>query len=293
MTAFDWYSATVQADPSELVAELVRANDLSSYRPGRPLHGYTQAAQIVRGDQVLSTVMWGGVNEGVHAFASSSDAIAFARFMRQLFPAHTVSRADVCHDYTEPGSWDKLFTVLRAYAERHRLKTSVAGDWLGKEDGRTFYVGAPSSTVRVRLYEKGIQTGTDPNWVRLELVVRPGNADAKRWLASASPDECWGASRWTKSLAEELLAVCPPRVAVGTVYQPSDDERALTWLLRQYGPLLERVAGGLHGGWDALGPHLLAQLEALRAGPAVQPSAEPVAPVSEPPRQLVLDASPV
>lgn len=51
--------------------------------------------------------------------------------------------------------------------------------------------------------------------------------------------------------------------AVGTVWRPSDDERSRAALLRQYGAVMDRWATEV-GGWDALGPVLLAHLEAMR-----------------------------
>lgn len=58
-------------------------------------------------------------------------------------------------------------------AEGRPSETSVAGDWLGGVKGRTLYVGAPSSALRLRFYEKGIQLGGSSSWVRLEWQVRP------------------------------------------------------------------------------------------------------------------------
>lgn len=286
MHVFDWYSATLEdGNPQDFVQSLLDHNPNASYRPGKPLHGYSHGADVMLGDLRLSSTMWGGVNTGLHSYASSHEAIAFAAFMRSLFPSHTVSRADIAEDFSEPGCFDHLFRLLRSHADVNRLKTSVAGDWLGKAGGRTFYVGAPSSVVRLRLYEKGKQLGTDPNWVRLELVVRPANPDAKRWLAQAHPADCWGAARWTVKLAEDLNHAAPNRIQVGTVHRPSDDERAMHWLLKQYGPLLERAAAEL-GGWHLVGPLLQDRLAAIAAEAVARGQAP--APIDQSPAQSSL-----
>jgi phage replication initiation protein len=54
--------------------------------------------------------------------------------------------------------------------------TSVAGDWLSGEHGRTLYVGSAKNGKMLRVYEKGLQLG-DPRsqWVRFEVQL--GNRD--------------------------------------------------------------------------------------------------------------------
>jgi phage replication initiation protein len=60
-----------------------------------------------------------------------------------------------------------------AFAVRGRQpKSSLAGDWLRGEDGRTFYVGRRVSGKLLRIYEKGRQLGDlRSRWVRWELQL--------------------------------------------------------------------------------------------------------------------------
>lgn len=55
-------------------------------------------------------------------------------------------------------------------------KTSLTGDWLGKVDGRTLYVGKAANGKMLRVYEKGRQLGdADSEWTRFEVQL--GNRD--------------------------------------------------------------------------------------------------------------------
>ena len=86
--------------------------------------------------------------------------------------------------------------VLEVTADKG-LKGERRGDWDFPEDGRTMYLGANASPVRCRLYEKGMQSGYRsagrPDWVRLEVHVRPQKTARKAYSAS-SADDTWGAS---------------------------------------------------------------------------------------------------
>ena len=48
---------------------------------------------------------------------------------------------------------------LLEHGKRNRVKVSTVGDWLTDDaiDGRTLYLGSPTSAATIRLYEKGKQ----------------------------------------------------------------------------------------------------------------------------------------
>ena len=46
-----------------------------------------------------------------------------------------------------------------------------------KDDGCTVYIGAASSGVRFRIYDKAAEQHTDEHWVRVEMVLRGRNAN--------------------------------------------------------------------------------------------------------------------
>lgn len=249
MAEFDWYAATVRVgDPGEVIAELVRGLELVDARPGKAMHGYEEGAEIARGDRVLARVWWGG-NPGVHVQAAGENAREVSPVVRSRFPGHRVSRADAATDWIRAGLFDELARVLLAYATANGISINQQGDWT-RGEARTLYLGSKYSPVRLVLYEKGYESGGDRNWVRLEVRVRP-KGDAKAVVASWTPDDCYSASPW---LVEALAAIgweeLKPQ-SVGTVWRPSDVERARAAMLKQYGATLRVWAIEL-GGWDCL-----------------------------------------
>jgi hypothetical protein len=231
-------------------------------RPTRPFHGYHQGAEVVRGDRKFASIWWGGNGGGVHVQSSGEESQDTARKLREAFPQHHVTRADVCDDYSAPGAWDVLSKLALEVADAEGIKVHYAGDWHRGEDGRTIYLGAPSSVARGRCYEKGRQIGRDPDLVRMELCVRP-KGDARLVAAQAQPAELWGAARWSLALAGKLGMGDIDRMRCGTVYRDSDVERTRNALCRQYGPALLAWATEV-GGPEALGVALLGRIQEIR-----------------------------
>lgn len=253
---FDWYAATFPELPvDDLLAGLSEALGLA-VEAGTALHGYTEGYNLVGPSGVAVRVLGGGSNGGPNAWASGADAAGYAEVVRALWPtSHRVSRFDSRIDLGGTGDgddvWDQLFAACVKRATESGLKTSLAGDYLGKEKGRTLYVGSQKSAVFVRLYEKGKQLQgltRDPDaraaiprdWCRLEVQVRP-QKDA-RWKAAAmTPDEAWGLSAWSKTLAKELAGLDVDQVSMQHKRE-TNDERALAWLATQYAGTLQRLA---------------------------------------------------
>ena len=77
--------------------------------------------------------------------------------------------------------------------------------------------------------------------MRFEAQFRPGKREIKEAVANMQPDEVWGLSRWGQEFALEMLAIDAPRVSTH-FRRPSDYSRALFYLGRQYGPLIQRRA---------------------------------------------------
>ena len=240
-------------------------------RSQRPHHGYSDAVAIEAPSGFQAVAQWGGLHDRLHVFASGSGGQDLAVILRKYYPAHRVTRADVCIDFVDQGSFEKLEGLCRKVADEHRLKRRKIDDDGQGNDGATYYLGAPSSNVRTRLYEKGKQMFTPGvkhagpvvlpegltddhsvwDWSRLEVQVRPEGA-AREKLATAEPAAFWGASKWTQQLVRCALELNIERVKVGKIWRPSDDERAYRFMVSQYGAMLARYAHAL-GGWDCLG----------------------------------------
>lgn len=249
---FDWYQATLHGVLSVdlVVSELLSGVEFMDYSEGaggfnRP---FSLRAKSMDGG---SLALYFGAELPVHVVATSSLAPAVADVLRERFPGHGVSRADVAFDLDQPGAFDRLYKAVHFIARTPRragrggvVATSTVGDWLDGLDGRTLYAGGPTSALRVRVYEKGHeQRSKHPDktfsldWCRVEWQIRPNSA-GKLLAATKTPSEL---AAWTGFGSEVLAAVAaldlepcaPARV-------PSTDP--LFWMARQYSKILTEWA---------------------------------------------------
>jgi DNA relaxase NicK len=259
---FDWYAATVQ-DDTTTVLDTLAADLCAEVVQGRALHGYERGYDLRREGSTVARALTGGRNGYPHVWASGDDTDSLVPVVRGRWPArHRVTRMDAAQDFDEPGAWDRLYAAALAVADERRLKIDQAGDWHRLEEGRTFYVGGRKSAVFARLYEKGKQLrlqaldgGADisPDLVRLEVQVRP-EGRAREVAAIAAPEDAYGYAEWTRELARRVYGAEVERVHIKE-RRESDDERALAWLVRQYGEHLGRLAESV-GSWERVGTHL-------------------------------------
>lgn len=254
---FDWYTASIPTKPEAVIDALAGAYELSDVQPSTPKMGYERAYKIIRGETVLARVQFGGPSVGLNvwACASGDQAPEFARVVRTAFPAHGLLRADVKLDYDEPGAWDSLAGLAIGTADQFRLKVKHHGDFHREQDGRTLELGSRSSVAFQRIYEKGKQLGQSPDWVRAELELKPQNHRAKALYASASPEQVYMATKWSRHLYEVLngpTAALRPAPA-GRIRKKTDDERALEFMGKQYAKPLLRLLESVGGDIEAFG----------------------------------------
>ena len=254
---FDWYTASISAEPSEVITRFESSFDLSDLQENKKKNGYERAYNFVRGSTVLARIQFGGSSVGGNVWAASSGDTApdFSDVVRAHYPSHSLLRADVAIDYDEPGAWDSLSSLAITTADAFGLKVRHVGDFHREQDGRTLYIGSRSSAAMQRLYEKGKQLGGSVDWVRAELELKPQNNLAKAAYASASPEQMFLATKWPRCIWEalngptQLLRPCAP----GSVRVKSDDERALDFMSKQYGNVLRRKLESLGGDVEAFG----------------------------------------
>lgn len=91
-----------------------------------------------------------------------------------------ISRLDVACDDKE-GYLD-MRTIVECVNDneiRSRLlKRTVYTKKDGKQNaGQTVYIGSPSSSFRIRIYDKALEQQTEGHWVRVEMVLRGRNAN--------------------------------------------------------------------------------------------------------------------
>lgn len=248
---FDYYTASIAAEPDQVVTMIENSTPDTKFVRSRPRSGYERAYKAVRGDFTFAEVQWGGPTVGERVWASGTGCSApeFAELVRSSFPdSHRLLRADVAIDYCSEGAWDHVSSVGLAAADKFGLKTSVVGDYHRAQDGRTLYIGSRRSPAFQRIYEKGKKEGGHPDWVRSEIEIKPKTIAAKAAYSKASPRDMWFATSWTSFVAKTLEGIEGLRLApLGTVRRLTDDERALAFMGKQYGNVLNRLLER-HGG---------------------------------------------
>lgn len=295
---FDWYQATIEAEPRAVVETVAKL--------GHELRPADSLARRYRYDQgwavhhhqlgIVANVFAGGNGKNPHAFASSEATDNFVSLVRQEWPErHLVTRMDAAEDFNEEGCYDRIRPVARRIAKRHRLNFPKYEDDLHPTAGRTQYLGSPTSDYRARLYEKGWEqvakllqlfkelpanigenvtmirneiTGENvrpQDWTRLELQVRPRQEEGRRKAATVAPEEAWGFTDWATELAAEAMALDLERICIRT-RKVSKDEEALRWMCQHYGSMLTRLNADL-GDWACVGLEIGRMIQEQRTKP--------------------------
>lgn len=259
MIRFDAYTATTTAaKPGDMVGLMVSAFGLdTTLKPGRGFHTFGERISVRdhTGDEVGSVSHGGSQGDRVMIEVKGEGTPRVVQALRDSYE-HRVTRVDACADFDKPGAFEALLKPCIEVKHAHKLRGEKSGDWEDfPEYGRTLYLGAPSSAVKARMYEKGKQPEylhlSRPEWCRLEIQVRPAK-EAKQAFATLSPSEVWGASKWSRELAAKVLQEHIDPHPAGTTYRLSDRDRATNWMCKQYGVHLLSLAADL-GGWDVLG----------------------------------------
>jgi DNA relaxase NicK len=259
MIRFDAYTATTShANPYQLMDLLteVAGQDHTTHK-GRGFHTFGNRFAVKDSTGIeIGAVQWGGLQGDLSMIEVKGEPTPEAvKALRERF-WHRVTRVDACADFDAPGSFESLLDPCLEVKKAHRLKGSKIGDWDDfPEDGRTLMLGAPTSTCRVRLYEKGKQPEyrhlERSDWTRIEVQVRPVK-EAKASFALHSAADVWGATAWTRELAGKVLAEHVDPHPAGTVYRQPERDRALAWMCKQYGAHLVSLQADL-GSWECLG----------------------------------------
>ena len=280
MIRFDAYTATTrEANPHQLVELLVQAaGDQNTVHQGRGFHtfGHRMAVKDASGAEV-GAVQWGGMQGDLSMIEVKGEPTPGCVEALRARWWHRVTRVDACADFDAPGAFTGLLGPCMTIKAKHRLKGERRGDWDDfPEEGRTLYLGAPSSAVRVRLYEKGKQPEyrhlARPNWARIEVQARPAK-EAKSAFNQLTAAEVWGASAWSRELAGQVLQEHVDPHPAGTTYRHTVRESALRWMCQQYGAHLVSLAEDL-GSWECLGLTLREILQAS-TGPQGPTTATP------------------
>lgn len=254
---FDWYQASIPGASPEVVMNALAASDrFGDWEQMRPSKNYSSAAAFVVGSETRFKIHFGGQNEehGPNVIGSGASAQHLSELIRSQFPAHRVSRLDACEDYFHADAYDYLRGVALKIATQQKVQCrEIVKPLPDSDDGRTLYLGAQTSAVSMRIYEKGKQLGVQGDWVRAELQVRP-QKDVKTIVAMLNSTEVWGLSKWSHAMAVQLGKKGLQRVDA-QVYEQSDHDRAYRFMLKQYRRVLEQMLA-THGSPEALGAQI-------------------------------------
>lgn len=266
MVRFDAYTATTTAANHYQLADLFGPG-LSPFE-GRGFHnfGHRIGLKDESGSEV-GCVQWGG-RQGDRTMieVKGERSPEVVERLRSAFP-HRATRMDSCADFDAPGAFERLLGTCLTIKRRHKLKGDRAGDWEDfPELGRTQYIGTPNSVSMLRLYEKGKQPEyrhlDKPDWVRAEIQVRPAK-EAKTTFSSLSAIDIWGASRWSRELAGEILREHVDPHPAGTVYRKTSLDARLDWLCRQGGSTLLELYEQV-GSWACVGLTLSEKINEIK-----------------------------
>lgn len=236
-------------------------------RHAKGLQGYAHRTQVLDDGAVVAQVWHGGCHAYPHAVFTSDDAPAGAALLRQVFPGHTVTRLDAKEDFAEPDAFDRLQVLLLDAARRHRVKVDTRGDHLLRKEARTIYLGAKSSAVQCRQYDKAAELRSafahdaqrlelvPPHLTRLEVQVRPSTTLAKQAFATIGPLQAMGSSEWMRDIWQGISGEQLEPVQVTKPWRASDDERAYRYMVGAFGAMLAKRMQD-HGSWAALGAQL-------------------------------------
>lgn len=188
---------------------------------------------------------WGGVNPSPHVKGTGQAGDAARAFLQDAYPDHAVSRADVASDVDEPGAFDRIVALVDPIARKSGVKVTFIGDPGDPEKppeartGRSMYFGSEKSDVRLVIYEKGLEQIAkgvlgqhSPNWVRIELRVRPRKG-RKATTGRLELAQMYGMAKWTMEVARHL-DLASPNYSPDISMRESTAEKAFRAMTRQY-----------------------------------------------------------
>jgi Replication initiation factor len=189
--SLDWFAAHIEREITLLVPEL--AAELGcQYRLGRPINGYSHAADLVSGDDLWCKVCYSpDGTPWLQATGSNSQPVENAIKRRRW--TYRVTRKDAALDLFDAEWFPIIVAALKSHAHDapRPLKVEYAGDWEYGVKGRTLYVGSRQSRALIRCYEKGRKERADPNWIRVEVQYNPQSESESRSAAEMTAAQIW------------------------------------------------------------------------------------------------------
>lgn len=214
--------------------------------------------------QSIGHLRWGYSNNLGYIFIASS-SLAEQCYQRFKPAKHKVTRIDLCMDFRLPYATpiaQNIFEEFRNAEKRGRIQKKLYQGPLG---GDTLYIGSRQSRQCGRLYDKGIEQGTDEAgcYWRMEVEYKkPLAGQIVAVLSECDPKERemiiadtvwdWFATRGVVAI-EQPFAIDPIDVQSRQVI--STREKKLIWLAKQVKPTVQDLctAGWSREVYQALG----------------------------------------
>ena len=258
---WDWTQTTHVVKDDATVRQLVRALEPDTTVPGKGLQGWSQSVEAYDAQGFkIGAVYFGGGRDDCHVKATSAAADKVRPLVSGRFDART-ARVDTCVDTLMP--FEDLGAMLRETAQTYRSKRFFMESFEGDETcGRTWILGAPSSAIRIRVYEKWLESlgqyveGTN----RVEVQLRPPSrvkGDVSSWTTA----QTFCASKVARDLAGLIGAELADKATLHVSRGTPDLERTMQVMGEQYGPSFDRFMEWSGGDLDKVLGYMARQQE--------------------------------
>lgn len=228
----------------------------STVESGELLNGYQQAFKIIRNGELMVHCLTAGTGSaaGSSQFIAKSTANEVYPIIKRMHPNHSISRLDAAEDYHGEGTWDRLEKMLTKVSRDHKITMRPYGEGHKRPDGtrdvtkgRSWYFGSKSSPFQIVLYEKGLEqlakgNPADPTWCRLETRIFPKSKNKSLLsMMDLKPIDILGFSRWGMDVAAYMGSSDLKRIAIGSVWKPSDIEQVALKIVRMFDKGIEHL----------------------------------------------------
>lgn len=277
---FDAYSASIDTCPFELMDDLERSISTAlrcdgEYQKTGHLKFYGEnKAFVTEGGKRLFNVQYGGANVKPLVQCTGVASRHVSEVLRSHTDKHSPVRIDAALDIAGEGLFDRLEAITRQMAKAFSVSWRPVGDWVTPEAGRTIEVGSRRSEVFFRVYEKGFEMQAKHRvalddlarqTVRVEVEFKPRSIAAKRKAVVIRPPELFALNKTLRQLVSSLSNEVLQPVLVREP-RSSDRDKALRWMVRQYGGHLESLLQECEGDLALFGGRLFDIGKVVRNG---------------------------
>jgi hypothetical protein len=243
---FDWYSATVMADYSDLWMKITKWMDADP-QPHRPMFGFEHAIGFFKGERRCALLMWSKQGDP-HVQASGWEAQQLFEMLERHFAGrYSVARADCAVDFSAVGWFDVVQAQMLRQSLSMQVTNHMLGDWdtPGSPVGRTRYAGRRTSKFYRRVYEHKKLHGYGADG-RYEVECKPPSRE-KQAFAGMTASQMLRLDLYSVRLLRSI-GIDIRRLRPGIDERPDFPGRWFQVLVRQYGPkllaLVEAECGG-------------------------------------------------